>query len=38
MLKTIFNKQHATLNTGKDYISIRMTLDNENDFKIIQTF
>ena len=30
--------QHATLNTGKDYRNIRMTLDNENDFKIIQTF
>ncbi len=30
--------QHATLDTGKNYRNIRMTLDNENDFKIIQNF
>ena len=30
--------QHATLNTGKNYRNIRMTLDNKNDLKIIQTF
>ena len=30
--------QHATLNTGKNYRNIRMTLDNKNDFKIIQNF
>ena len=30
--------QHATLDTGKDYRNIRMTLDNENDFQIIKIF
>ncbi len=30
--------QNATLNIGKDYRNIRMTLDNENDFKIIKIF